>query len=155
MYNQNIFLSGMKASIFICGEMKYHSRSCSRHGPVNKTIGQPFTFAASSSAPIAHCSKHTEGPPWHNRHNRTDIAEYGAMPTPFWFTMAQLYREVAILNPDFVVIGPKSARRSPLSPLQHCPFPKRLQNWAQFLGRIGHSMKGCSLFSGTKPWPLY
>ena len=57
------------------------------------------------------------------------------MSTKFWSTMAQLYPEVAIMNPDAVVIGPKLARSSSLCPLRHCLFPKRLQNWAL----IGHS----------------
>ena len=94
-------------------------------------IEQPFKFAVSNSDPIVHFCKRLEDPPWHSGYNGTDSDKFGPMSTKFWSTMAQLYPEVAIMNPDAVVfIGPKLARSSSLCPLRHCLFPKRLQNWA-------------------------
>ena len=104
------------ASIFVCRDIKYHVRSCNGHGLVIVNIGQPFTLAVSNSAPIAQFSKHSEDTPYHNRQNRADIAEVGPIPNQFWFIMAHLHREVAIMSPDFVVIGPNSAKCSPLCP---------------------------------------
>ena len=132
----------------------YHMLLFSGHGPVIINIRQPFTSAASNSAPIAHFGRPGDSPRY-NWHNRTDSAELGPMPTQFWFTMAKLYREVAKMNPDFVVIRPKSARWSPLCPLRHCLYPEHLQNWAFWAELKTVNLKCCSLFSGTEPWPIH
>ena len=84
--------------------MKYLTRSCSGRDTAINTIGQSFKFTVSNSA---HFSKRSEDIPWHNGHTRTDITEFGPIPTRFWFTLAQSYREVAIMNQDFVAIEPK------------------------------------------------
>ena len=148
------FLIYVKASIFVCRNIEYHMHSCSGHGPVVIDIRQRFTFTASNSAPIVHFGRCPGDPPWHNRHNRTDIAESGSMPAQFWLTMAQFYREVAIMKQDHV-IGPKSVRWSPLCPLRHCLFRERLQNWAFWAELNKANLKGCSLFSDTEPWPIH
>ena len=135
--------------------MKYHRRSSSGHGTVTINIGQPFKFAVSNSAAIAHFSKRSEDPPRHSGHNRTDIVDFGLIPIQFWLNMAQLYPEVTIMNQNFVVIGKKSARSSPLCPLRHCLFPERWQNWASWAELDTVNLKICSLFSGTEPWPLH
>ena len=57
----------------------------------------------------------------------------------FWFIMAQLYHDVAITNQDFVVLGPKSGRSSPMCPLRHYLFPKCLQNWDFWPELHGHT----------------
>ena len=92
--------------------MKYHTHARSGRGTVIRSIGQPIKFVLSISGRIAHLIWCSEDPPWHNGHNQTDIAEFGPMSTKFWFTMAQLYREIAIMYQDFVLIGPKPARLS-------------------------------------------
>ena len=52
MQNFEIFLVSNKASIFVCRDKKYHTRSCRDHRTVIINIGQPFEFAVSNSAPI-------------------------------------------------------------------------------------------------------
>ena len=104
-----------KTSTFVCRDMKYHTHSRSGHGTVIINMGQTLKCAVSNWAPLAHFNKRSEDiPTWHSGHNRTNIAEYGPMRIMFGFTVAQLYREVAISNQNCVVIGPKSARSSPL-----------------------------------------
>ena len=157
------FLTGMNTSIFVYRDVKYHTRSCS--GPASVIINNgkfffhifptPFTFAVSNSAQIPNFSKRPEDPPWHNKHTRIDVVEFSPLLTQFWFTMAQSYREVAIMNPHFVAIGPKSQRWCPLFPLWHCLFPRRLQNWVFWAESDTVNMKGCSLFSGPEAWPLH
>ena len=118
--------------------MKYHNSSRSDHGTVIINIWQPFKFTVSNSAPITHFSKHSEDPPWHNGRNRTDIAEFGPIPTQFWYTMAQPFREVATMNPNFIVIGQKSARSSPLCPITALPVSIAFVELG-FLSRIGRN----------------
>ena len=52
-----------------------------------------------------------------------------------WVHYGTINREVAIINPDFVVIGPKSVRWSPLCPLRQRMFPEHLG----LLGGTGHA----------------
>ena len=143
-----IFWISNKACIFVCGDMKNHTRSCSGHDTMIINIGQAFKFCCFQFGPNSTLS---EDPGWHNGHKRTDIAEFGVIPTKFWLIMAQIYREVARMNQDFAIIGSNSARSSSLCPLRHCLFPERLQNWA-FWGYSKWNLKGCSLFSGIEPW---
>ena len=98
-------------------------------------IGQILKFTVSNSSSMAHYSKRSEDPPWHNGYNRTDIAEFGPIPKQFWLTMAQSYRKVAIMNKDFIFIVQKSAILSPLCPLRHLPVLRALAELG-FLSRI-------------------
>ena len=101
--------------MFVCRDMKYHTHSRSGHSTVIINMAQTLKCAVSDWAPLAHFNKRSEDiPTWHSGHNRTSTAEFGPMRIIFGFTVAQLYREVAIMNHNCVVIGPKSARSSPL-----------------------------------------
>ena len=119
-------------------------RSCSGNGTVIINIGQCFKFAVSNSTPIAHFCKRSEDPPRRNGYNRTDIVEFGPIPKQFWFIMAQSYREVTIMNQDFIVIGQTSVRSPPLCPLRHCLFQERLQNLAFWAELDAINLKSCS-----------
>ena len=143
-----------KASIFVCSDVKYQKSSCVGHGAVTINIGQPFKFAVSNSVSIADFCKRselsvTQWAYW------TDIADFVPIPKQFWFTLAQSYREVAIVNQDLIVLGKKSARSSPPCPSRHCLFQVRLQNWAFWAELDAVNLKDCWLFSGTEPWPLH
>ena len=155
MQNLSIFLIGNKVSVFVCSDVRYHKISCSGHHTVIISNAQPFKFAASNLAPITHFSKRSKEPQWHNGHSWTDIAEFGPIPIPFRFTMAQSYREVAIMNQDFIFIGQKWVRSSPLCQLRLCLFQDRWQNWAIWAELDAINLKGCSLFSGIEPWTLH
>ena len=74
--------------------MKYHTRSCT----VIINIGQSFQCVVFNSAPVAHFGKRSEDHPWHSGQNRTDIAEFGSIPTKIRFIVAQLYREIALMD---------------------------------------------------------
>ena len=75
MYNFDNILISNRANIFVCVDMKCHTRSSSGEGTVIINIGHFFfKLAVSNSAPGTHFSKHPEDPPWRIMHNRTDIA---------------------------------------------------------------------------------
>ena len=69
--------------------LKYHTSLWCGHGTAIINIGQPFDFADSYSAPVAYFSKRSANPPWHNGHIRTDIAEFGPVPTKTLLIKAQ------------------------------------------------------------------
>ena len=128
--------------------------SCSGQGTVIIKNGQPFKFGVFNSAPTAHFSMHSEDPPWHNGHHRTDIADFGLMPTKFlvyygtiisWSCHNELNRCYRAKIGQIVLTVPS----------QHCLFQERLQNWALWTKLDTLNLKGCSLFCGTEPWPLH
>ena len=75
----------------------------------SEPVGQKPVLSLSLDR-IAHFNKRSGDRPWHNRHNRTDIVEFGPIPIQFWFIMAKSYREVAIMNQALIVVGQESAR---------------------------------------------
>ena len=93
--------------------LKYHTRFCNGHCSVSENNEQPFKFTVSNSAQKAQLCQHSA-----NHQCRNDIAQCSPMPKKFWFTMVQLYCKVAIMNQDFVVVGPKSARSPSLFPFR-------------------------------------
>ena len=81
---------------------------------------------------------------WHKGHTQTDIAEFDQMPTKVWFAMAQLYREVAVMN--------RNRQDRP-----HCAHYGIARSSAVaelgFLGRIGRlNLNFCSWRSCTEPY---
>ena len=138
----------MSASISVCSDItRVHAAV-----PADHKHWAFFSFAVIYSDPIAHFSKRPEDPPWHNKHNRTDIAEFGPMPTQFWFTMAQLYLEVNEFSLCCyrAVIG----KMGPFVPITVLHVSRALAKLG-FLGRIGHSkFERLLIVLGHWIWPL-
>ena len=78
--------------------MKSHTRSRSGRDTVIINIEQPVKCIVYNSAPITHINMRCEDPPWQNRNNWTDSADFGLMPIKHLFIVAQLYREVVIMK---------------------------------------------------------
>ena len=120
------------------GDIGYCPRSCSGHGRVIINMRQHIKFAVSNPAPIAHFSKRSEDPPWHNVLNRTNIAEFEPVSTKIRFTMVQIYNEIAITNQNFVVFGPKIVETLPIVPIMTFYVSRVLAEFG-FMDPIGHS----------------
>ena len=110
--------------------MKYHMSLCNGHGTVITNIGQ----TVSSSASITHLSKRPEDPPWHNEHNRCDIADFGPMSAKIWFNIAQLY----LCHSELCCYLAEIGKIVPTYPFKALPVSRALA-WLGFLGRIGQS----------------
>ena len=106
-----IYQISNNVSIFVFRDMKYHMRLCSSHSAVIEN-NEPFKFTVSNSAQKAQFYKRSGNRQCRNGHNtcnRDDLVDLGPIITKFWSIMATSRYNCAIMNKNFVGIGPNSA----------------------------------------------
>ena len=137
--------------------MEYHTCKRSGHGSVFENNDQPFKFNGSNSAKKSQFCKRSGNRQCRNGHSEGDLANFGPITSNSWFIMSNLGCNWAIVNQNFVGIGPKLAISDRLYPLRHGGYRStgRLLKWTIMTELETANLNGCPVFMITVSWPLH